>query len=89
MQQRLKNEEMIRLAEERRKEAEKKKREDEEKQDEQIRQYYEREKTAKIEEEKKVVYLRNFHNLRTFYFTWLIRMLPRALPSIISHCRYC
>ncbi|XP_025066019.1 centrosome and spindle pole-associated protein 1 isoform X6 [Alligator sinensis] len=53
-EQRLKNEEMIRLAEERRKEAEKKKREDEEKQDEQIRQYYEREKTAKIEEEKKL-----------------------------------
>ncbi|XP_019383306.1 PREDICTED: centrosome and spindle pole-associated protein 1 isoform X2 [Gavialis gangeticus] len=53
-EQRLKNEEMIRLAEERRKEAEKKKREDEEKQDEQIRQYYEREKTAKIEDEKKL-----------------------------------
>ncbi|XP_068788668.1 centrosome and spindle pole-associated protein 1 isoform X2 [Struthio camelus] len=53
-EQRLKNEEIIRLAEERRKEAEKRKKEEEEKQDELLRQYYEREKIAKMEEEKKM-----------------------------------
>ncbi|XP_064363505.1 centrosome and spindle pole-associated protein 1 isoform X2 [Dromaius novaehollandiae] len=53
-EQRLKNEEIIRLAEERRKEAEKRKKEEEEKQDELLKQYYEREKIAKIEEEKKM-----------------------------------
>ncbi|XP_034618941.1 centrosome and spindle pole-associated protein 1 isoform X4 [Trachemys scripta elegans] len=52
-EQRLKNEELIRLTEERRKEAEKKRKEEEEKQNEQLRQYYEREKIAKMEEEKK------------------------------------
>ncbi|XP_067409755.1 centrosome and spindle pole-associated protein 1 [Emydura macquarii macquarii] len=52
-EQRLKNEELIRLTEERQKEAEKKKKEEEEKQDEQLRQYYEREKIAKMEEGKK------------------------------------
>ncbi|XP_074841844.1 centrosome and spindle pole-associated protein 1 isoform X2 [Carettochelys insculpta] len=52
-EQRLKNEELIRLTEERRKEAEKKKKEEEEKQNEQLKQYYEREKTAKMEENKK------------------------------------
>ncbi|XP_025932816.1 centrosome and spindle pole-associated protein 1 isoform X5 [Apteryx rowi] len=54
-EQRLKNEEIIRLAEERRKEAEKRKKEEEEKQDELLRQYYEREKIAKMEEEKKML----------------------------------
>ncbi|XP_010213776.1 PREDICTED: centrosome and spindle pole-associated protein 1 [Tinamus guttatus] len=54
-EQRLKNEEIIRLAEERRKEAEKRKKEEEEKQDELLKQYYEREKIAKMEEEKKMV----------------------------------
>ncbi|KAM8811034.1 centrosome and spindle pole-associated protein 1 [Eudromia elegans] len=53
-EQRLKNEEIIRLAEERRKEAEKRKKEEEEKQDEQLKQYYEREKIAKMEEERKM-----------------------------------
>ncbi|XP_043363692.1 centrosome and spindle pole-associated protein 1 isoform X6 [Dermochelys coriacea] len=53
-EQRLKNEELIRLTEDRRKEAEKKRKEEEEKQNEQLRQYYEREKIAKMEEEKKV-----------------------------------
>ncbi|NWI12837.1 CSPP1 protein, partial [Crypturellus soui] len=53
-EQRLKNEEIIRLAEERRKEAEKRKKEEEEKQDELLKQYYEREKIAKMEEEKKM-----------------------------------
>ncbi|XP_026515499.1 centrosome and spindle pole-associated protein 1 [Terrapene carolina triunguis] len=52
-EQRLKNEELIRLTEERRKEAEKQRKEEEEKQNEQLRQYYEREKIAKMEEEKK------------------------------------
>nr|XP_042701208.1 centrosome and spindle pole-associated protein 1 isoform X5 [Chrysemys picta bellii] len=52
-EQRLKNEELIRLTEERRKEAEKKRKEEEEKQNEQLRQYYEREKIAKMEGEKK------------------------------------
>ncbi|NWX82926.1 CSPP1 protein, partial [Nothoprocta ornata] len=55
LQQRLKNEEIIRLAEERRKEAEKRKKEEEEKQDELLKQYYEREKIAKMEEEKKMI----------------------------------
>ncbi|CAM4504171.1 unnamed protein product [Caretta caretta] len=53
-EQRLKNEELIRLTEDRRKEAEKKRKEEEDKQNEQLRQYYEREKIAKMEEEKKV-----------------------------------
>ncbi|XP_073187042.1 centrosome and spindle pole-associated protein 1 isoform X6 [Lepidochelys kempii] len=53
LQQRLKNEELIRLTEDRRKEAEKKRKEEEDKQNEQLRQYYEREKIAKMEEEKK------------------------------------
>ncbi|XP_048696827.1 centrosome and spindle pole-associated protein 1 isoform X1 [Caretta caretta] len=52
-EQRLKNEELIRLTEDRRKEAEKKRKEEEDKQNEQLRQYYEREKIAKMEEEKK------------------------------------
>uniref|UniRef100_A0A8D0L0W8 Centrosome and spindle pole-associated protein 1 C-terminal domain-containing protein n=2 Tax=Sphenodon punctatus TaxID=8508 RepID=A0A8D0L0W8_SPHPU len=53
-EQRLKNEEIFRLAEERRKDAEQKKKEEDEKQDEQLRQYHEREKFAKMEEEKKL-----------------------------------
>uniref|UniRef100_A0A674HT66 Centrosome and spindle pole associated protein 1 n=1 Tax=Terrapene triunguis TaxID=2587831 RepID=A0A674HT66_9SAUR len=60
LQQRLKNEELIRLTEERRKEAEKQRKEEEEKQNEQLRQYYEREKIAKMEEEKKVVHFKDF-----------------------------
>lgn len=43
LKQRLKNEELIRLAEERRKEAEKKKKEEEEKHHKQLQHYYERE----------------------------------------------
>lgn len=43
LKQRLKNEELIRLAEERRKEAEKKKREEEERHNLQLQHYYERE----------------------------------------------
>ncbi|NXL87684.1 CSPP1 protein, partial [Alectura lathami] len=53
-QRRLKNREIIRLDEERRKEAEKRRKEKKEKQDEQLRQYYEKEKIAKMEEEKKM-----------------------------------
>ncbi|OXB55148.1 hypothetical protein ASZ78_001379 [Callipepla squamata] len=52
-ERRLKNKEMIRLGEERQKEAEKRRKEKEEKQDEQLRQYSEKEKVAKMEEEKK------------------------------------
>lgn len=43
LKQRLKNEELIRLAEKRRKEAEKKKKEEEEKHNQQLQHYYERE----------------------------------------------
>lgn len=43
LKQRLKNEELIRLAEERRKEAERKKKEEEEKHNLQLQHYYERE----------------------------------------------
>ncbi|NXJ14729.1 CSPP1 protein, partial [Odontophorus gujanensis] len=53
-QRRLKNKEVIRLGEERQKEAEKRRKEKEEKQDEQLRQYSEKEKVAKMEEEKKM-----------------------------------
>ncbi|OXB78762.1 UNVERIFIED_CONTAM: hypothetical protein H355_010695 [Colinus virginianus] len=53
-ERRLKNKEMIRLGEERQKEAEKRRKEKEEKQDEQLRQYSEKEKVAKMEEEKKM-----------------------------------
>ncbi|XP_021244273.1 centrosome and spindle pole-associated protein 1 isoform X5 [Numida meleagris] len=52
-ERRLKNKELIRLEEERQKEAEKKRKEKEEKQDEQLSQYLEKEKVAKMEEEKK------------------------------------
>lgn len=52
LKQRLKNEELIRLAEERRKEAEKKKKEEEEKHKQQLQHYYERENI--IGEETKV-----------------------------------
>ncbi|NXC39981.1 CSPP1 protein, partial [Penelope pileata] len=52
-QRRLKNKEIIRLDEERQKEAEKRRKE-KEKQDEQLRQYFEKEKTANVEEEKKM-----------------------------------
>ncbi|XP_031460731.1 centrosome and spindle pole-associated protein 1 isoform X3 [Phasianus colchicus] len=52
-ERRLKNKEMIRLDEERQKEAEKRRKEKEEKRDEQLRQYLEKEKVAKMEEEKK------------------------------------
>lgn len=57
LQQRLKTREIIRLDEERQKEAEKRRKEKEEKRDEQLRQYFEKEKDAKIEEEKKMVML--------------------------------
>ncbi|XP_042696015.1 centrosome and spindle pole-associated protein 1 [Centrocercus urophasianus] len=53
-ERRLKNREIIRLDEERQKEAEKRRKEKEEKRDEQLRQYFEKEKDAKIEEEKKM-----------------------------------
>ncbi|NWZ20859.1 CSPP1 protein, partial [Asarcornis scutulata] len=53
-QRRLKNKEIIRLDEERQKEAEKRRKEKEEKQDEQLRLYLEKEKSAKMEEEKKM-----------------------------------
>ncbi|XP_048796390.1 centrosome and spindle pole-associated protein 1 isoform X4 [Lagopus muta] len=53
-EQRLKNREIIRLDEERQKEAEKRRKEKEEKRDEQLKQYFEKEKDAKIEEEKKM-----------------------------------
>lgn len=52
LKQRLKNEELIRLAEERRKEAERKKKEEEEKHNLQLQHYYERENI--IGEETKV-----------------------------------
>ncbi|XP_035418937.1 centrosome and spindle pole-associated protein 1 isoform X10 [Cygnus atratus] len=53
-ERRLKNKEIIRLDEERQKEAEKRRKEKEEKQDEQLRLYLEKEKLAKMEEEKKM-----------------------------------
>nr|XP_014351313.1 PREDICTED: centrosome and spindle pole-associated protein 1 [Latimeria chalumnae] len=52
-EQKLKNEELIRQAEERRKVAEKKRKEEEEKQDEELRQQYERERLARLEEESR------------------------------------
>lgn len=55
LQRRLKNREMICLDEERQKEAEKRRKEKEEKRDEQLRQYFEKEKAAKMEEEKRTV----------------------------------
>lgn len=56
LKQRLKNEELIRLAEERRKEAERKKKEEEEKHNLQLQHYYERENL--IGEETKVSFTR-------------------------------
>ncbi|XP_040401776.1 centrosome and spindle pole-associated protein 1 isoform X17 [Cygnus olor] len=53
-ERRLKNKEIIRLDEERQKEAERRRKEKEEKQDEQLRLYLEKEKLAKMEEEKKM-----------------------------------
>ncbi|XP_069477247.1 centrosome and spindle pole-associated protein 1 isoform X2 [Ambystoma mexicanum] len=53
-EQKLKNEELIRLAEERRKEAERKRKEEEEKQDAKLQRYYEQEtRTARLEMEEK------------------------------------
>lgn len=54
LKQRLKNEELIRLAEERRKEAERKKKEEEEKHNLQLQHYYARENI--IGEETKVIF---------------------------------
>ncbi|XP_053571073.1 centrosome and spindle pole-associated protein 1 [Bombina bombina] len=51
-EQRIKNEELVRLAEERRKEAERKRKEEEEKHDKQLRQYYDQEKQATVSEEE-------------------------------------
>lgn len=58
LKQRLKNEELIRLAEERRKEAERKKKEEEEKHNLQLQHYYARENI--IGEETKVIFRQKF-----------------------------
>lgn len=66
LKQRLKNEELIRLAEERRKEAEKKKKEEEEKHNKQLQHYYERENI--IGEETKVSFRQKCQTCRLSHF---------------------
>lgn len=70
LQRRLKNKEIIRLDEERQKEAEKRRKEKEEKQDEQLRLYLEKEKLAKMEEEKKMVCFSYFLRYKYFFLTF-------------------